>query len=394
MKLSILIVSYNAYYHLVQCLHSVFSSQVEAELEVIVVDNASRDGTPQRLAQTFPVAQYPQLQVIANTRNIGFGRANNRALRHATGNYVLYLNPDTLLTSHTLRDALVYAEAHPRLGAMGVKMLGIDGRFAPESRRGLPTPWTAFCKLTGLSRLFPHSSTFGRYYMQAEGEDEASRIEVVSGAFMLLPAEQARAMGGFDEQFFMYGEDIDLSFRLLQAGRENHYLPTPIIHYKGASTQRSTFRYVHVFYGAMLLFFRKHYPHFSLFLSLPIKLGILLRALVALSALHLRRLWHFLLPRLQFETTTALFLGEENADVLRIGEESGLQIDFRAALSEESNELPEEAFAGKYDYLIFDISAHSYDQIIATLQSAPQRFSAGIYSPRSKAIILGDDVFC
>ncbi len=277
MKLSIVIVSYNVRYYLEQCLRSVFLSKIDGEMEVFVVDNASSDDSIDYLQPLFPQVHY-----IQNTENVGFSRANNQAIRQALGEYVLLLNPDTILTSHTLRDCLAFMDVHHGAGAVGVAMYSHKGRFAWESRRGLPTPWTAFCRMSGLGSLFPHSRTFGRYYMRYLNRQETSEIEVVSGAFCMLRHEALRQVGLLDEDFFMYGEDIDLSFRLLKGGWKNYYLPTSILHYKGESTQKSSYRYVHNFYEAMLIFFDKHYRHKYRLFSLLVPLAVHLRASVDL----------------------------------------------------------------------------------------------------------------
>ena len=254
MKLSIVIVSYNVKYHLEQCLRSVARALEGLEAEVWVVDNASTDGSVAYLSERFPDVRF-----IANPENVGFARANNQAIRQATGQYVLLLNPDTLVAEQTLRGCVEFLDSHPRVGAVGVKMLNPDGTFAPESRRGLPTPFTSFCKMSGLTDLFPRSRVFGRYYMQYLDRNEAASIEVISGAFNMLRQEALRQVGLLDEDFFMYGEDIDLSYRLLKCGWENYYLPLPILHYKGESSVKTSFRYVSVFYNAMFIFYNKHF---------------------------------------------------------------------------------------------------------------------------------------
>ena len=286
MKLSIVIVSYNVRYYLAQCLQSVFRSGRELEMEVFVVDNASSDDSLAYLRSLFPQVHY-----IENHENVGFSRANNQALRQAQGEYVLLLNPDTILTEHTLADCVSFLDSHPEAGATGVAMYGHNGRFAWESRRGLPTPWTSFCKMVGLCSLFPHSHMFGRYYMRYLNREEANEIEVISGAFCMVRRKALDEVGLLDESFFMYGEDIDLSYRLLQGGWHNYYLPTPILHYKGESTQKSSYRYVHIFYEAMLIFFDKHFRRDYCMLSLFIRLAVRMRAGIDL----LLRLWQRLL---------------------------------------------------------------------------------------------------
>ncbi len=285
MKLSVVIVSYNVKHYLWQCLRSLYLSAQGIDMEVFVVDNNSTDGSIAYLRQHFPQVKY-----IENKDNRGFSRANNQAIRLARGEYVLLLNPDTFLTEHTLSDCLRFMDAHPAAGATGVAMHGHNGAFALESRRGLPSPWTSFCKMTGLCSAFPRSRRFGGYYMQYLDKNQPAQIEVISGAFMFIRHEALRQVGLLDEDFFMYGEDIDLSYRLLKGGWQNWYVPTPILHYKGESTQKSSYRYVYVFYEAMLIFFNKHYSHRYFLLSLLIRLAVLLRAGIDM----LQRAWrHF-----------------------------------------------------------------------------------------------------
>ena len=169
-----------------QCLRSVLAASEGLEVETLVVDNASSDGSVEYLRRMFPSSEYPQIHIIDSGRNLGFGKANNLAVKRSSGKYVLFLNPDTVITEHTLRDCLEFAESHADMGALGVKMLRDSGAFAYESRRGLPTPWTAFCKMSGLGTLFPRSRLFGRYYMQYLPREQAAPIEVISGAFCMV----------------------------------------------------------------------------------------------------------------------------------------------------------------------------------------------------------------
>ena len=218
---------------------------------------------------------------IANDENVGFARANNQAIRQSTGQYVLLLNPDTTVGEHTLREALSFMDSHPNAGGAGVMMHNEDGTRAPESRRAIPTPWVSAMKMLGFTR---------RYYMSDLPWDEPCQIEVISGAFCLLRKTALDKIGLLDENFFMYGEDIDLSYRLLKGGYENWYLPLPITHFKGKSTRKTDYRYVHVFYQAMLIFFRKHYSHLSVLYTLPVKAAIYFRAFIALIDLLRQKL--------------------------------------------------------------------------------------------------------
>jgi GT2 family glycosyltransferase len=268
MKLSIVIVSYNVRTFLDECLESVECALKGIEAEVFVVDNASTDDTLKVLPQ-----KYPWVRFIANEENVGFSRGNNIAIRQATGQYVLLLNPDTNVAEPTLREVLRFMDEHPKAGGAGVMMLNGDGTRAPESRRAIPTPWVSALKMLGFPR---------RYYMSHLPWDQPCRIEVISGAFCLLRHTALDKVGLLDEDFFMYGEDIDLSYRLLKGGYENWYLPQSITHYKGKSTRKTDYRYVHVFYQAMLIFFRKHYSHLGIFYTLPVKMAIYFRAFIAL----------------------------------------------------------------------------------------------------------------
>ena len=282
-KVSIVIVSYNVRQLLVQCIDSVRKALAGLDGEIVVVDNCSKDDT-----QVYLETNYPDVRLLANQENVGFARANNQAIRQSDSDYVLLLNPDTLVNENTIRETIAFMDAHPEAGGAGVRMLTREGTPAPESRRAIPTPWVAMLKMLGITR---------RYYMSNLPWDEPCRIEVVSGAYFMLRRKAIEQVGLLDEDFFMYGEDIDLSYRLLKGGWQNWYLPFDIVHFKGGSTQKSSFRYVHVFYQAMLIFFRKHYSHLSLFFSLPIQTAIYFRATLALLQMYVDRLHHFVNPK-------------------------------------------------------------------------------------------------
>ena len=285
MKLSVVIVSYNVSHYLLQCLDSLQRALRGIDGEVIVIDNHSRDNSVALVHQA-----HPEVKVIENLHNLGFSKANNIALRQAKGEYALLLNPDTIVADNTIRDCIAFLDLHPDAGAAGVMMLNADGTVAPESRRGVPTPLTSFYKLSGLCRMFPRSPRFGRYYLGHLPWQTPQQIDIVSGAFCMLRRSVLDKVGLLDEDYFMYGEDIDLSYRILKQGATNWYLPYPILHYKGESTQKSSFRYVHVFYQAMLIFFRKHFSHLGLLVTLPIKTAIWFKALVALVAMLTNRM--------------------------------------------------------------------------------------------------------
>ncbi len=254
-SISIVIVNYNVRFFLEQALRSVFKATANLSVQVWVVDNASSDDSMDMVKQKFP-----SVQIIENKDNVGFARANNMALRQSNADYVLLLNPDTLLEESSLSKCFHFMENNPKAGALGVRMIDGTGNFLPESKRGIPTPWVAFCKTFGLSALFPSSKQFNTYHLGFLSEFETSEAPVLSGAFMFIRMEALQKAGLLDEDFFMYGEDIDLSVRILQAGFKNYYFPeTTIIHYKGESTRKGTVNYVRIFYQAMILFAEKHF---------------------------------------------------------------------------------------------------------------------------------------
>ncbi len=280
MKLSVIIVNYNVKYFLEQCLNSVYKAIQNLSVEVIVVDNNSVDSSCSMIREKFP-----GVMLIANKENVGFSKANNQALSQARGEYVLLLNPDTVVQEDTFVKCIEFMDNHPEAGALGVKMIDGKGRFLPESKRALPTPWIAFYKIFGLSRLFPRSKKFGRYHLTYLDADEIHEVEILSGAFMFIRKKVLDEIGYLDETFFMYGEDIDLSFRIIKAGYKNYYFPeTSIIHYKGESTKKGSLNYVMVFYQAMIIFAQKHFANHSSYRSLIflIKLAIYFRATLSI----------------------------------------------------------------------------------------------------------------
>lgn len=280
MKLSVVIVNYNVEHFLDQCLHSVLVAIQNIDGEVFVVDNNSVDGSVKMVCE-----KYPSVKLIANKENSGFSKANNQAIRVSSGEYVLLLNPDTVIESDTLEKVVAFMDAHPEAGGLGVNMVDGKGNFLPESKRGLPTPAVAFYKIFGLSALFPKSKTFGKYHLGFLDKNKTHEVEILSGAFMLMRKAALDKVGLLDETFFMYGEDIDLSYRLIKGGYKNYYFSgTRIIHYKGESTKKSSANYVFVFYRAMVIFARKHFSgrNAELF-SFMINMAIYLRAGMALG---------------------------------------------------------------------------------------------------------------
>jgi len=298
MKLSIIIVNYNVKFFLEQCLLSLEKSidqlnikNPDYKIEVFVVDNNSVDGSIDVIKNKFK-----QVKLIENKSNKGFAAANNQALLLSTGEYILLINPDTVVEEFTLQKAIDFMDTHPEAGALGVKMIDGKGNFLPESKRSLPTPATAFFKIFGFSKLFPKSRIFGRYHLGYLDNNKVHEVEVLAGAFMFIRKSVLDKTGFLDETFFMYGEDIDLSYRIISAGYKNFYFPdTQIIHYKGESTKKSSVNYVLVFYKAMIIFARKHFSkkNASLF-SFFINVAIYIRAFGAIIHRFISRVFLFI----------------------------------------------------------------------------------------------------
>lgn len=278
-RLTVIIVNYNVEYFLAQCLYSVRKAAQLAPIETIMVDNNSTDGSVEMTQRLFP-----EVKVIANKDNKGFSKANNQAIKISTTDYVLLLNPDTLVEEDTFKKCIDFMDKHPNAGGLGVKMVDGKGQFLAESKRGLPTPMVAFYKIFGLSTLFPKSKTFGQYHLGHLDKEKTHKIDILAGAFMMMRKSVLDEVGLLDEAFFMYGEDIDLSWRIRLGGYDNYYFPkTRIIHYKGESTKKSSVNYVLVFYNAMIIFAKKHFTksHAKTF-EILIKMAIYLRAGLAL----------------------------------------------------------------------------------------------------------------
>ena len=277
MQLSVIIVNYNVKYFLEQCLCSVIKAIQNIDAEIFVVDNNSTDGS-----KDFFKGRFSNVKFMWNTENIGFSKANNIALKHAAGRYILFLNPDTLLPEDCLERSISFLETHPEAGALGIKMLDGSGNFLKESKRAFPSPLTSFYKLSGLAKMFPHSKMFSKYYLGDLDEEQNHEVDVLAGAFMMVPKKIIDSVGSFDEDFFMYGEDIDLSYRIQKAGYKNLYFADScIIHFKGESTKRGGLNYVRLFYKAMSIFARKHYGNRAVLFNLLIQVGILLRAFLS-----------------------------------------------------------------------------------------------------------------
>lgn len=356
-SVSVIVVNYNVKYYVEQCLNSVIRSIPDAQL--IVVDNASKDGSVDFLKQRFP-----DVNIIANEKNVGFGSANNMALAQAQGQYVLFLNPDTVVAEETIPRCVEYMEKHPHTGAIGVKMLYADGCFALESRRSLPTPSVAFWHMTGLGRIFPKSKVFARYHLTYEDPCRECAIDVVSGAFMFIRKSVLDMIGGFDESFFMYGEDIDLSYRIINAGFSNAYLPVPIIHYKGESTVKTSYSYAKVFYDAMLIFFNKHFRRSAKLITPLVWLVVYIKKIGTFIRENLIRR-----RKMTGLKAACLYLGREES----FRQAAGLIVNSTIMSSPIFipciNTVPADISLDNIGTVVFDTGAFSYDTILEWIHS-------------------------
>ena len=255
MQLSIIIVNYNVKYFLEQCLASVVKACKNIEAEIFVVDNNSTDGSKE-----FFAGRFPQVCFVWKNENTGFAKANNDIVKLAKGEKILFLNPDTVVAEDCFEKCLSFFLTKENIGAIGLRMIDGSGNYLPESKRGFPSLATSFYKMTGLTKLFPQSKYFAQYYLGHLPENKTNEVDVLAGACMMANKKVLEEVGSFDENFFMYGEDIDLSYRIQKAGYKNYcFAETTILHFKGESTQKQSLEYIRNFYGAMLLFVKKHY---------------------------------------------------------------------------------------------------------------------------------------
>jgi len=272
MQLSVIILNYNVRNFLELCVLSVQNAIQNIDAEIIVVDNNSRDDSCAVMKQRFP-----KVKLIENKENSGFPKGNNIGVSQAQGEYICILNPDTVVAEDTFTKVLAFAEKQKKLGIVGVKLIDGTGNFLPESKRGTPTPFVAFTKISGLYKIFPKK--FGKYYAQHLSENETGKVEILVGAFMLMKRELYNEIGGFDENCFMYSDDIDLSYMALKKGKSNFYFhETSVIHYKGESTVKDG-TYMRRFQEAMNFFYKKHFRVSFLF-SIFMKMGIVFFSMV------------------------------------------------------------------------------------------------------------------
>ena len=400
-KLSVVIVSYNVKSYLEQCILSLREALRSIDSEIVVVDNHSTDETVEYLN-----THYPYVRVLRNESNVGFSKANNQAIRTTQSEYVLLLNPDTIVGEDVISGCLDFMDSHIGAGAAGVRMLQTDGQKAPESRRGFPSPFTAFCKFTHLHALFPHIALFNRYYLSYLPWDIPVEIDVVSGAFMMIRRSALQTVGLLDEDFFMYGEDVDLSFRLKRAGFSNWYLPFNILHYKGQSTQKTSYRYVHVFYGAMKIFLRKHYAKVYRILKYPLTMAIWLVGLLSFMRIQLGKLnkpgsyfgadspsspLYYMICSETSRATCDMMVQKYRLEVSYLSSFKELQALLEQQHSDDS--LIQKTSI-KQGIVVFDSSLYTCRQILQFMASiADSHLALGVYWPDKQQIITSDAVF-
>lgn len=392
MKLSVIIVNYNVKYYLEQCLRSVDRAAVNIAHEVIVIDNASEDGSMEYLKPRFPHVKW-----IESKENGGFSHANNIGFGRASGEYVLMLNPDTMMTREALEGCVKFMDAHPEAGAAGVKMINKDGTFAMESRRGIVRPWVAFCKATGLCRRYPKSRLFGHYYMSYLDTEEINPIEMISGACMFLRRKTLDRVGVLDEDFFMYWEDSDLSYRILKSGDKNYYLPYTIFHYKGESSVKSRLRYRYWLYSSLEIFFKKHFPLYHILFYVPIQIAV---AVLKFSIHYANPIiygkdWEsYQEPPKHFLVLGSAEACEQIKDVCAANNLDGAH----RYISTTEKETPDghltvEDIKG-YTHVLYDVESYSYDTILRLLQRTPSNaLRLATYSADTGNLITEDAIY-
>jgi len=377
--LSIIIVNYNVKYFLEQCLYSVQRAIGGIHAEVIVVDNNSTDQSVAYLQKIFPWVIF-----VANTENTGYAKANNQGWQMAAGEYVLFLNPDTVLGEDCLKASISVLQNNAQTGALGIRMIDGAGRFLPESKRGFPTPRTAFYKLSGLTKIFPHSKTIARYYLGHLPEKSNNEIDVLTGAYMMVKKEVLQKTGGFDERFFMYGEDIDLSYRIVQAGYKNYYLASSsIIHFKGESTKKDIV-YTKLFYKAMRIFVEKYYgKEWGLF-SVLIQLAIALRGVLSFAG----RLFLNRQPMQVTNKTIHTIIVGKPAETQHAVEVLGLQPIKRDIITvTDPREIDAAMELRKPGEIIFCAGTICYKTIIDCIEDLPGNIDYKFYAAGSNCIV-------
>ena len=395
MLLSIIIVNFNVKYFLEQCLNSVLNGVLNIEAQIIVIDNNSNDGS-----KDFFTNKFPNVHFIWNKENVGFSKANNIGLAQATGKFILFLNPDTIVAEDCFDKCLTFFEIHQNIGALGIRMIDGGGKFLKESKRGFPSLFPSLFKLFALAAILPNSKVFARYYLGNLSEYQNHTVDVLSGAFMLIEKQILDKIGGFDEDFFMYGEDIDLSYRIQNAGFKNYYFAeSTIIHFKGESTKKGNLKYVQLFYGAMNLFLKKHNSSlkstlYSFFINIAIGLKIannnLQKAVSLIVKKHNKTSYNFLATIIiasQNDYNTIIKGLENNLVKLQvIGRVSYSQDDTSYSLG-DINKLSTILKNHNIDRIIFCINEISMVDTITIIQTLKPPVNYSFYYAGSGSIV-------
>lgn len=380
-RLSVVIVNYKVPFFVEQALISLQQATRHIPCEVFVVDNNSQDGSVEYLEKRFP-----QVSFLRNTQNSGFAVANNQAIRLAKGEYILLLNPDTVIGEQVLDRVIRFFEQHEEAGAVGVRMLDGSGRFLPESKRGFPSLWASFCKIFGIVQLFPARKWTGGYYQDHLSQDEIHPVPILAGAFMCMPRRVLDKCGLLDESFFMYGEDIDLSYRITRAGYQNYYLPERILHYKGESTATQSFQYVLVFYKAMRIFYRKHFKYGSWLLDVVIHFAITLRTITSIT----RRLFPEKKKRLSDTANLPTLYWSTDAEDIPGSDTSGIgaSIDFCLPEDADLSQIREYILMHHVRRICFIAGETAYEEMLCIMENLQlQNVSYLIYHPQNGTVI-------
>ena len=368
MQLSIIILNYNVRYFLEQCVLSVENAIKNNDAEIIVIDNNSSDDSCAMMKQRFP-----NVKLIENKENLGFPKGNNIGVAQAKGEYICILNPDTVVDEDAFTKVLAFAKKQSHLGIVGVKLIDGTGNFLPESKRGIPTPWVAFTKITGLYKIFPKSRIFGKYYAQHLSENETGKVDILVGAFMVMKRNLYNEIGGFDENCFMYSDDIDLSYRVLKIGKSNYYFDgTSVIHYKGESTVKDG-TYMKRFQEAMNFFYKKHFK-VSFFFSVFMKIGILFFSFVKM-----------------FQGTPKQKINPEN--YILVSEDELLREELQNKLRSpiQLQKASQLVFQNNNSEIIFDQNYTSFKDIIVAFETNKNKGLSFKILPKSSRFLIGSN---
>ncbi len=375
MQLSVIILNYNVRYFLELCVLSVQNAIQNLDAEIIVIDNNSSDDSCAMMKQRFP-----NIKLIENKENSGFPKGNNIGVAAAKGEYICILNPDTVVADDTFEKILAFAKSKTDLGIVGCKLIDGTGNFLPESKRGIPTPWVAFTKIFGLYKFFPNSSLFNNYYAQHLNENQSGKVEILVGAFMVMKRELYTEIGGFDENCFMYSDDIDLSYMALQKGKSNYYFhDTTVIHYKGESTVKDG-TYMKRFQEAMNFFYKKHFK-VTFFFSLFMKIGILFFAFVKMFQGKVK-------PKPSPEKY--LFVSDSESIIEKL--ENKLQKNTERILLENGNRVLSQSFSkNKNVEVILDTNYLNFKEAIAFFETNKNKSFTFKLLPMKSNFVIGSN---